>query len=55
MTLPGIEHATIVLKSAMLTFVPRSYYLMRNLYNIYMHKYTRLDLTSSRPVLTISD
>ena len=35
MTLPGIEPVTIVLKSAILTFVLRSYYMMRNLYNIY--------------------
>ena len=56
MMLPGFEPATIVLKSAILTYVPRSYCLIRNLYNIYIganiHK---LDLTSSRLDLTISD
>ena len=34
MTLPGIEPVTIVLKSAILTFVPRSYYIQVNILNV---------------------
>ena len=50
MTLPGIEPVTIILKSASFAIVPRSSYNIYIRANIY-----RLDLTSSRLVLTISD